>query len=114
MLIVYWPITIKFRIPSKPQNHKLIAVYFLQFSYLSPYWLISRNTITFHKYFWCLRFCEFHSNNFDNNEKILFIVNNVDPHIYRLTAAYIHIWNIDKNLFFNNIIGVYFDLRSMT
>ena len=22
-------------------------------SYLAPYWLISRNTITFHKYFWC-------------------------------------------------------------
>ena len=30
---------------------------------LAPYWLISRNTITFHKYFWCLRFCEFHSKN---------------------------------------------------
>ena len=33
----------------------------LQFSYLATYWLISRNTITFHKYFWCSRFCEFHS-----------------------------------------------------
>ena len=72
---------------SKPQTNSRC---FLQFSYLSPYWLISRNTITFHKYFWCSRFCEFHSNNFDNNEKILFIVNNVDPHIYRLTAAYLH------------------------
>ena len=30
-------------------------------------------------------------NNFDNNEKTLFIFNNVDPHIYRLTAAYIHL-----------------------
>ena len=29
-------------------------------------------------------------NNFDNNEKTLFIFNNVDPHIYRLTADYIH------------------------
>ena len=33
----------------------------LRFSYLAPHWLISRNTITFHKYFWCSRFCEFHS-----------------------------------------------------
>ena len=30
-------------------------------------------------------------NNFDNNEKTLFIFNNVDPHIYRLTASYIHL-----------------------
>ena len=29
-------------------------------------------------------------NNFDNNEKTLFIFNNVSSHIYRLTAAYIH------------------------
>ena len=29
-------------------------------------------------------------NNFDNNEKTLFLFNNVDPHIYRLTAANIH------------------------
>ena len=29
-------------------------------SYLAPYWLISPNTITFHKDFWCSRFCEFH------------------------------------------------------
>ena len=29
-------------------------------------------------------------NNFNNNEKTLLIFNNVDPHIYRLTAAYIH------------------------
>ena len=36
----------------------------LRFSYLAPYWLISRNTITFHKYFWCSRFCEFHSKSF--------------------------------------------------
>ena len=35
----------------------------LGFSYLAPYWLISRNTIAFHKYFWCSWFCEFHSNN---------------------------------------------------
>ena len=27
--------------------------------------------------------------NFDNNEKILFIFKNVDPQIYRLTAAYV-------------------------
>ena len=62
MLIVYWPITIKFRIrklTSKPQTNYRCS---LRFSYLAPYWLISRNTITFHKYFWCSRFCEFHSN----------------------------------------------------
>ena len=62
MLIVYWPITIKFRIrlqSSKPQTNYRCC---LLFSYLVPYWLISCNTITFHKYFWCSWFCEFHSN----------------------------------------------------
>ena len=61
MLIVYWPITIKFRIrkhtPQKQTDHRCC----LRVSYLAPYWLISRNTIAFHKYFWCSRFCEFHS-----------------------------------------------------
>ena len=37
------------------KNHKLITVA------VCPYWLISRNIITFHKYFWCSRVCEFHS-----------------------------------------------------
>ena len=62
MLIVYWPITIKFRIhkqTSKPQTNYHCCWWF---SYLAPYWLISCNTITFHKYFWCSWFCEFHSN----------------------------------------------------
>ena len=61
MLIVYWPITIKFRTreqTSKPQTNYRCC---LRFRYLTPYWLISRTTITFHKYFWCSRFCEFHS-----------------------------------------------------
>ena len=47
------PITMKFRIrkeSSKPQTNYHCC---LRFSYLVPYWLISRNTITFHKYFWC-------------------------------------------------------------
>ena len=47
------PITIKFRIrkeTSKPQTN---YHWYLRFSYLAPYWLIYRNTITFHKYFWC-------------------------------------------------------------
>ena len=61
MLIVYWPITIKFRIrkqTSKPQiNYRCC----LRFSYLVPYWLISRNTIAFHKYLWCSGFYEFHN-----------------------------------------------------
>ena len=59
---VYWPITIKFRIrkqTSKPQTNYRCC---LRFSYLAPYWLISRNTITFHKYFSCSRFRDFHSN----------------------------------------------------
>ena len=58
---VYWPITIKFRIrkkTSKPQTNYRCC---LRFSYLAPYWLISRGKITFHRYFWCSRFCEFHS-----------------------------------------------------
>ena len=62
MLIVYWPITIKFRIhkqTSKPQTNYRCC---LQFSYHAPYWLIPHNTITFHEYFWCSWFCEFHSN----------------------------------------------------
>ena len=62
MLIVYRPITIKFRIrkqTSKPQFNYSCCSWF---SYHAPYWLISRNTITFHKYFWCSWFCEFHSN----------------------------------------------------
>ena len=43
---------------SKPQTNYHCC---LQLSYPMPYWLISRNTITFHKYFWWSRFCEFHS-----------------------------------------------------
>ena len=61
MLIVYWPVTIKFRTreqTSKPQTNYRCC---LRVSYLAPYWFISRNTITFHKYFWCSRLCEFHS-----------------------------------------------------
>ena len=43
----------KFRIrkeSSKPQTNYHCC---LRFSYLVPYWLISRNTITVHKYLWC-------------------------------------------------------------
>jgi len=61
MLIVYWPIRITFRIlkqTSKPQTNYHCC---LQFSYLLPYWFTSHKTITLHKYFWCSRFCEFHS-----------------------------------------------------
>ena len=57
-----WPTTIKFRTceqNSKPQiNYRCC----LCFCYHVPYSLISRNTITFHKYFWCSRICEFHGN----------------------------------------------------
>ena len=64
MLIVYSPITVKFRTreqTAKPQTNYLCC---LRFSYLAPYWLISRNTITFRKNFWCSQFCEFHSNKY--------------------------------------------------
>ena len=47
------PITIKFKIrkeSSKPQTN---YHYCLRFSYPAPYWLISRNATTCHKYFWC-------------------------------------------------------------
>ena len=47
------PITIKFRKrkeSSKPQTN---YHWCLRISYLAPYWVISRNTITCHKYFWC-------------------------------------------------------------
>ena len=45
MLIVYGPITVKFRTreqTSKPQTNDRCC---LRFSYLAPYWLISHNTI---------------------------------------------------------------------
>ena len=42
----------------KPQTNYRCC---LRFSFLVPYWLFPHNTITFHKYFWCSRFCEFHS-----------------------------------------------------
>ena len=59
MLIVYWPITIKFRTREQTSKPQTIYRCCLRFSYLAPYWLIFRNT--FHKYFWCSRFCESHS-----------------------------------------------------
>ena len=57
---MYWPITIKFRI-CKQTSKQTYYCCCLWFSYLVPYWLISRNTITFHKYFWCSWFWELHS-----------------------------------------------------
>ena len=73
MFIVYWSITIKLRIckhskqTSKPQTNITVAV--CDFSYHALYWLISSYTITFHKYFWCSQFCEFHSNAICHNDK---------------------------------------------
>ena len=61
MLIAYWRITIKFRIRKQTSEAQTNYCCCLWLSYLAPYWLISCNTITFHKYFWCSRFCEFHS-----------------------------------------------------
>ena len=60
MLIVWWAITCSGHV-GKPQNHKLLNyLCCLRFSFLLPYWLFPCNTITFHKYFWCSRFCEFY------------------------------------------------------
>ena len=68
MLIVGWSITIMFRTSeqtSKPQTNYHCC---LQFSFLMPYWLFPRHTITFYKYFWSSQFCEFHSKMpFDKN-----------------------------------------------
>ena len=63
MLIVYWSITIKFRTREQTSKPQTIYRFRLRFSYLVPHWFISCNTITFHKYFWCSRFCEFRSKN---------------------------------------------------
>ena len=61
MLIVYWPITIKLRIRKQTSKQQINYRCCLRFSYLVPYWLISRNTIAFHKYLWCSGFYEFHN-----------------------------------------------------
>ena len=47
------PITIKFRIRKESSKPQTKYHWCLRLSYLAPYWLISRNTITCHKYFWC-------------------------------------------------------------
>ena len=57
-------VTIKFRIrkqTSKPQIKYCCCLQFSYIMYLAPNWLIPCNIITFHKYFWCSRFCKFHS-----------------------------------------------------
>ena len=43
---------------SKPQTNYCCCLWF---RFLTPYWLALLNTITLHEYFWCSRFCEFHS-----------------------------------------------------
>ena len=43
---------------TKPQTNYSCCLWF---RLLTPYWLSLRNTKTFHEYFWCSRFCEFHS-----------------------------------------------------
>ena len=46
---------------TKPQTNYSCCLWF---RLLMPYWLSLRNTKTFHEYFWCSRFCEFHSNSY--------------------------------------------------
>ena len=66
MLIVYWLIT-KFRIRKQPQNHKLILLpllFAVKLSCALLAYFLQHNNIIFHKYFWCSRFCEIHSNGY--------------------------------------------------
>ena len=50
---------IKFRTRDQTSKPLTNEHFFLWFNYL-VYWLVSHNTVTFYKYFWCSRFCEFH------------------------------------------------------
>ena len=92
VLIVYWPITIKFRMrkqTSKPQTNYRCC---LQFSYHAPYWLIPHNTITFHKYLWCSWFCEFHS-------KLQNIIRNKTQFQYKVKGG-LHLGGLKLGVFF--------------
>ena len=60
MLIVEWPITIKFRTCEQASKAQTNYHCCLQLRYLTSYRLFPRNTITFHKYFWYSWFCAFH------------------------------------------------------
>ena len=51
---------IKFRTRDQTSKPLTNEHFCLWFNYLVPYWLVSHNTVTFYKYFWCSRFCEFH------------------------------------------------------
>ena len=89
---MYWPITIKFRMrkqTSKPQTNYRCC---LQFSYHAPYWLIPHNTITFHKYFWCSWFCEFHS-------KLQNIIRNKTQFQYKVEGG-LHLGGLKLGVFF--------------
>ena len=62
-LHVHIAITVKFRklgTPEKYQELPNVAICSLVLSHLID-WLFPHNTITFHKFFWCSQFCEFHS-----------------------------------------------------
>ena len=78
MLIVYWPITIKFRTheqTSKPQTNYRCC---LRFSSLLANF--SQHNNKFHKYFWCWRFCEFYS-------KISLCIQNPDKNIFKIRQS---------------------------
>ena len=59
-LHVHIAITVKRRKLGTPEKSRNYHCY-LQFSFITPYWLFPHNTITFHKHFWCSQFCESHS-----------------------------------------------------
>ena len=74
---------------SKPQTNYRCC---LQFSYHAPYWLIPHNTITFHKYFWCSWFCEFHS-------KLQNIIRNKTQFQYKVEGG-LHLGGLKWGVFF--------------
>ena len=74
---------------SKPQTNYRCC---LQFSYHAPYWLIPHNTITFHKYFWCSWFCEFHS-------KLQNIIRNKTQFQYKVEGG-LHLGGLKLGVFF--------------
>lgn len=58
--VVYLPITMNFRARKKTSNdHKVITAALCGLVF--PNWVFPSYAVTYHEYFWCSRFCEFHS-----------------------------------------------------
>ena len=85
MLIVYWPMIIKFRTcqqTSRAQTNT-VAVWGLVTLRLIGLFL---KTITSHEYFWCSRFCEFHSINCSHYMYALSLKKNASQNIIKWTT----------------------------